>query len=157
PPWPRSPPGPRSSSAPPGSRASSGAGVRPSSARSRPRARAAARLADDAVAAGALGRVQVGVGAADELERVGERLGLAVAVDRRAPDRDRHREAIALVLEGLGADEGADLLGEAQGAVVARLRQDDRELLAAVAGEELLLADAAEQPPRELLEDVVAG
>jgi hypothetical protein len=51
----------------------------------------------------------------------------------------------------------ADLLGELRGALQLDLRQDQRELLAAVAGEHVDLARPLADHVRDLAQDEVAG
>ena len=80
-----------------------------------------------------------------------------LALDARDADRDGDRELVALVLERLVGDEPADLLAERARAGDVGLGQDRGELLAAVAREQLLATDAAEQPARHLAQHVVAG
>src|SRR5262249_124490 len=97
---------------------------------------ASRKLRHDAVAALVLRLEQLLVGRADDL--VG-RQGLAAA-GRRQADADRHDVALAFVLEQVLLDLAADALGDVDAALEVRLRQHHRELLAAVAGEQLLLA-----------------
>src|SRR5262249_6080206 len=108
---------------------------------------------DDAVAAVALGRVEVLVGQADQLGG-GQRL---LAGGAGHAEADRHGVRLPFVLERVPLDQGADALGDGGGALAGRLRQHDGELLAAVAGEQLLLADARLDAGGQLAERVVAA
>ena len=93
--------------------------------------------AEHAVAALELRAVDGEVGLVDQL--VG-----AVSVHRVAGDADRDRRADRLArrldLEARGGDGGADPLGDLQRLLRRRLRQEDRELLAAEAGGDVVVA-----------------
>src|SRR5512146_1889052 len=118
----------------------------PNGTRARPvRRRGNARLGEgmtrtasgaDAVAAGGLRLVELRVGVADEVRRI-----LLARGERRDADGDGHRDVLFVELEALALDELARLLGHRQGALRVHLRQEQRELLAAVAREHVLAAD----------------
>src|ERR1043166_6940545 len=106
-----------------------------------------------AVAAFVLGLVELVVGAADQVHR-----GDILLADRgRDAARDGHVVELVLELERRLADDGDDAFGEDQGAFDVRFGQDDGELLAAVAGEQLLLADAPLDAGGKLAEGEVAA
>src|SRR4051812_37451666 len=90
--------------------------------------------ADHLVAALALGFIEALVGLLDEGERavVG---GFQVGHARR----EGHRNALSLEDELVLLDDLAQLVGEIDGVLVPGLGQDQRKLLAAVAGEALFL------------------
>ncbi len=88
----------------------------------------------------------------DELERVFD-----LAAQRSHADRDCHRNHRVLELELGRLDELADLLGELHRVVVIDLGQHDRELLAAVAREDVFAPDASLDHRGEVLEHVVTG
>jgi len=100
-----------------------------------------------------LGLVELLIRLADQL--VGrQRL---VAVGGGQADADRHRVGFALVLEDVLLDQGTHPLSHADAAFQVRLRQHDDELLAAVAGKQLFLADAALDAGSQLAEREVAA
>ena len=75
----------------------------------------------------------------------------------RRADRDGHADGLALEDEAALLDLLAQPLGQRARPLEVGLRQDDGELLAAVAREHLVAADALLDEARHLLEDVVAG
>src|SRR5581483_1900717 len=101
-----------------------------------PRCPTVERLADDFVAAGFFGFVEVVVRDLDE------RLGRDLV--HRAADADRHRDVdvVALEVERLRAHQLAHVLADLERLLAAGLRQRDGELLAAVAREHLFFAHA---------------
>ena len=84
------------------------------------------------------------------------RLVAVVLVEQRDADGDRHADDLALEDEAALLDLLAQPLGERARALEVRLREDDGELLAAVAREDLVAPDALLDDARHLLEDVVA-
>src|ERR1700761_6587248 len=88
------------------------------------------RLGDHAIAAVVLGAVERGVGA---LEHVVNRL--ALLLQRRNADRDRHFDALAALVDGKGfaGDRAAQALGYHASDMQVGFRHYDHELFAAVA------------------------
>src|SRR5689334_15823355 len=72
-------------------------------------------------------------------------------------DADRHPDLVVLKNEAVLLDLLANALGERRGPGQISLRQNDGELLAAIAREDLVAANAALHHPRQLLQDEVAG
>ena len=110
--------------------------------------------AEDAVAALELRAVDGEVGLVDELVRVG-------AVLRERGDADGHRRPDGL---GRGLDlelalrhGAADPLGDLERLVRRRLRKEDRELLAAEAGRDVVVAQLRAEDLRDSLQHGVAG
>ncbi len=110
--------------------------------------------AEDAVAALELGAVDGEVGLVDELVRVD-------AVLRERGDAERHRRADRLArgldLELALGDRAADPLGDLHRLLGRRLRQEDRELLAAEAGRHVVVAQLLAEDLGDPLQDGVAG
>src|SRR6185369_11900846 len=106
----------------------------------------------DAVAAGALLLEQTFVGALDE---IGGRL--VTFFEGGDADADRDPDLIVLEHEAVLLDLLADAVGERRRAGEIGLGQDDGELFAAVAREDLVAADAPLHHARELLQHEVAG
>src|SRR5690606_24675850 len=104
----------------------------------------------DAVAAGALGLVELFVGAGDEGG------GGVVGLDGGAAEADGDADGFALEDEAVLGDLFAEGLREGDGAFELGLREHDRELFAAVAGEDFVAADALLDDLGELAQDVVA-
>ena len=107
----------------------------------------------DLVAAERLGRVQRGVGVADqrvEPEHVALAAGHAALSVTETTSLSGSRISVA-------ADDPAQLLGERRGRVGVGLGQDDEELLAAVAAGEVDDADVGGQQLRDVAQDDVAG
>ena len=110
-----------------------------------------ARSGGDAVAAVVLGLVEPLVGPAEQARSgVSASSPSVVATPRLIVTGSVRLRR----LERLGLDQVADALGNGDGPRAIGLRQDDGELLAAVAGEQLLLADAALDPRRQLAQGV---
>ena len=102
--------------------------------------------AEDAVAALQLGAVDGEVGLVDQLVRVGAVLRVAGDADR---DRGADRLARGLDLERALGDGAADPLGDLQRLLRRRLREQDRELLAAEARRHVVVAELLRgRPPR---------
>ena len=59
-------------------------------------------------------------------------------------------KAAFLVLKCLRLDDAAQALAQVRCAIAGRFRQDDREFLTSIAGEQLFLADAALEPGRQV-------
>src|SRR5437762_4753660 len=123
--------------------------------------RGGGRLAHfDAVPAGALGAVEEGVDAPEEV--------LAGFAGREGAyaETDRRRNGLSVVDERLGLDGFPHAIAELRGAFDRRLGQHDGELLAAVPSQELVaphtaahdVRDAPQDPvSREMVEAVVHG
>ena len=106
---------------------------------------------DDPVAAGALGPVERLVGLGDQL--VDRLVGTA---GDRDPDRDADRvDAEALEVERPDGD--AHALADVERDVGRRVAQQDDELLAAVAGRHVVLADGRDDRAADRAQDLVAG
>ena len=127
-----------------------GAQLRPTFRREQQRLRA---RADDAVAALELAAIDGEVGLVDELVRVG-------AVFREARDAERNRRADRLCrrldLELTLGDRAADALRDLHRLLGRRLREENRELLAAEAGRHVVVPELCVEDLRDALQDRVA-
>src|SRR5919106_3528386 len=108
---------------------------------------------DDPVAALELGLVEGLVGGPQQLLGRGGVLGEAGQADG---DGQPHPPTVAVAAERLAVGGPAELLGHGQAALQVGLGQDEHELLAAVAGEGVDVADAAGDPAPELDQHLVA-
>ena len=70
---------------------------------------------------------------------------------------DGHGDGLVVEAERARLDEGPHALADAQAVFARALGQDDGELLAAVAGEQLLGADHRLEPAGEVAQHVVAA
>ena len=112
------------------------------------------RRVEDAVAALDLRPVDGEVGLVDELVRV-----LAVARERGDAERDRRVDRLArgVDLELALGDRAPDALGDLERLLRLGLGQQDRELLAAEAGRDVVVAQLLAEDLRDAFEDGVAG
>ena len=109
---------------------------------------------EHAVAALQLRAVDGEVGLVHELRRV-----LAVARERGDAHRDGGADRLArgLDLEEARRDRAADPVGDLERLLRRRLRQEDRELLAAEAGRHVVVAQLLAEDLRDAAQDGVAG
>src|SRR5262249_33959650 len=112
------------------------------------------RLGDHAVAAVVLGAVERVVGA---LEHVGDRL--ALLLQRRDADRDRHLDPPGALVDGKGLarDRAAKALGHHARDMQVGFRHHDHEFLAPIATGQIDATDRLADPYGEFAQHVVAG